>query len=196
MIKSQTGKYGETLYILYPGDFYASNNSCILGTIIGTSVLVCLYDTSRQIGGMCHFIVPGAIGTEGIFADQIAVHGIQSLEMLLGEIVKLGGDRRYLKAKLFGAGYLQESVNNMGGLAESNIKFLHEYFKLENIKVESEDLGGNYRRKIYFYPIKGTVFRKPQRRNEDASEFRKMETEYIDRVFRDKGKYGNVILFD
>ncbi len=196
MIKSKTNKFGETLYILYPGDYFACNTECVLGTVIGASVVVCLYDNARQIGGMGHFIVPGTIGTEGIIVDEIAMQGIQSMELLMGEIVKLGGDRRFLKAKLFGAAYIQESIENMGGISRSNINFLHEYFELEKITVVSEDLGGNHRRKIFFYPLEGTAYRRPQRRNEDSSEFRKMENEYIDKVFRNKEKYGSVILFE
>ncbi|MCU0822122.1 MAG: hypothetical protein MUC95_06580 [Spirochaetes bacterium] len=126
---------------------------------------------------MRHFIVPGTIGTEGIFSDQIAAHGIQNMELLIGEIVKLGGERKFSKAGLFGAGYIKESIADMGGITEGNIRFLHEYFNLEKINAENEDLGGNFRRKISFHPIKGIPYRKFQRRNEDSSKFRKMEND-------------------
>lgn len=196
MIRSETSKFKEPLYVLYPGDYFACNTNCVLSTVVGASVVVCLYDLERRIGGMGHFVVPGTIGTEGIYADHIAAHGIQNMELLIGEIVKLGGDRKFLRAKLFGAGYIKEEIADMGGLNESNIRFLHEYFTLEKIIVEKEDLGGEFRRKIYFHPLKGTGYRKPQRRNEDSSEFRKMEMEYINRVFRNKEKFGNIILFE
>lgn len=194
MIKSQINKFGEILYILYPGDYYATKENCILGTVTGACVVVCLYDKTRGIGGMGHFVVPGMIGTEGIIADDIALQGIQSMELLMGEIVKLGGDRRYLHAKLFGAGYLTNKVG--AGVVDSNIKFLKEYFTLEKIFVDREDLGGNFRRKIYFYPLKGRAYRRQQRRNEDSSEFKKLENEYIDDVFRNKDRFGRLILFE
>ena len=196
MIKSEINRFGKPLYILYPGDYFAINNSCILGTVTGASVVVCLYDPERKIGGMGHFIVPGTIGTDGIYADDIARHGIQSMELLMGEVVKLGGDRRYLKAKLFGAGYITNSIEDMGGLRESNMRFLHEYFAMEKILVETKDLGGDFRRKIYFYPLEGNAYRRFQRRNEDSSEFKKLEVEYIDNVFRNKDKAGKLILFE
>ena len=53
---------------------------------------------------MGHFIIPGMIGTEGIISSEIAEHGVVNLEYIMGEIVKLGGDRKDLRAKLFGGG--------------------------------------------------------------------------------------------
>ena len=196
MIKSESNRFGKTLYILYPGDYFAINENCILGTVTGAGVVVCLYDPDKRLGGMGHFVVPGTIGTDGIYADDIARQGIQSMELLMGEIVKLGGDRRYLRAKLFGAGYITSVIEDMGGLRKSNIRFLHEYFTLERILVEKEDLGGDFRRKIFFSPLKGTAYRRFQRRNEDSSEFKKLEKEYIDNVFRNRDRTGKVILFE
>jgi chemotaxis protein CheD len=196
MIRNENNKYNQPQYILYPGDYYAVTENSILSSVAGATVLVCLYDLKKQIGGMGHFIVPGTLSTKGIIVDEIARHGIQSMELLIGEIVKKGGDRRYLKAKLFGAGYIKESIPDMGGVQQSNIKFLHEYFSLEKIQVVKEDLGGDRRRKVNFFPMKGIAYRKFQRRNEDSSEFIKMEKEYIDSVFRNRNKTGMVVLFE
>jgi chemotaxis protein CheD len=196
MIKSEANKFGKPLFILMPGDYYATKDDCVLGTVTGATVCVGLYDDVRRIGGMGHFILPGMIGTEGIFADEIAAQGITSMEYLLGEIVKLGGDRRYLKAKIFGAGNFSVDGRSLNGIAASNIRFLREYFALEKIKVETEDLGGQLRRKMLFYPATGVVYRRFQRRNEDSSEFLRLEQEYIDITFRNKTRYGRVILFD
>jgi chemotaxis protein CheD len=196
MIKSESSRLGRRLYILYPGEYIAVKEDCVLASITGATVTVCLYDLERKIGGMGQFIVPGTLGTHDIIADEIASHGIQSMELLMGEIVKKGGDRKYLKAKLFGAGYIKEGIPNMGGIQESNIRFLREYFNLERIEVVREDLGGNNRRKIYFYPKTGKVLRRFQRRNEDSSEFRVLEKEYIESVFKNRERTGKLILFE
>jgi len=184
------------MYTLFPGDHFATREDCILATVTGMTVCVCVYDDGMKIGGMGHFIVPGMMGTEGIVADEIAAQGITSMEYLIGEIVKLGGDRKYLKAKLFGAGYLKAASDQMEGVALSNIRFLNEYFALEKIKVEKEDLGGQYRRQVIFNPGNGVAFRRFQRRNEDSSEFIRLEQEYIDNVFRNKQRYGKVYIFE
>ncbi len=196
MIKANNSRLGKCLYTLYPGDYFATREDCVLGTVTGMTVCVCVYDDGMRIGGMGHFIVPGMMGTEGIVADEIAAQGITSMEYLIGEIVKLGGDRKYLKAKLFGAGYLKTGASRADGLALSNIRFLNEYFAFEKIKVEKEDLGGQYRRQVLFHPGNGNAFRRFQRRNEDSSEFIKLEQEYIDNLFRNKQRYGKVYLFE
>ena len=196
MIKNNVSKYGVPLYILYPGDYFASVEKCVMGTVTGSCVVVCLFDVVNNVGGMGHFIVPGTIGTEGIIANEIAKQGILSMEHLIGEMVKLGGDRHYFKAKLFGAGYITSGVAEMGGVVDSNINFLHEYFSMEKIEVEKEDLGGNSRRKVLYFPFKGMAYRRLLSQNEGSSEFVKLEKEYIDSVFKNKERYGRLILFE
>ncbi|HSV97390.1 MAG TPA: chemoreceptor glutamine deamidase CheD [Spirochaetota bacterium] len=196
MIQSTKNRFGKVLYTLLPGDYFATGEDCILGTVTGACACVCLYDAARRIGGMGHFIVPGMIGTGGIFADDIARQGIMSMEYLIGEIVKLGGDRKHLKAKLFGVGSLNSRMPNMDAVIQSNIRFLKEYFALERIPVETEDLGGSHRRQVLFYTMTGAAMRRFQRRNDDASEFARLEQEYIDAMFRNKPRFGKVYLFE
>ncbi len=196
MIKSESSKFGKPLYILYPGDYFASKDDCIIGTITGTCIVICLYDPQRGIGGMGHFIVPGSIGTSGIISDEIASSGVTSIEYLLGEIVKLGGDRRFLRAKVFGAGYLNSGKAEEIKLSDSNIRFINEYFLIENISVERSDLGGDFRRRIYFSVKDGVIYRQILQNNEESSEFIKLEQEYVDIQFRNKKKSGRIILFE
>lgn len=150
MIKSETSKFDRPLYVLYPGDFFASTENCVLGTVTGSCIAVCLYDPSRKLGGMGMFVVPGAMGTEGIVTDEIARVGVTSMEYLMGEIVKIGGDRRYLRAKIFGAGYIENGDKSK--LSENNIRFIHEYFNFEKIVVERSDLGENSGAVFIFFP--------------------------------------------
>jgi chemotaxis protein CheD len=196
MIKSESNKFRKALYVLYPGDYFATRDDCILGTVIGSCVAVCIFDPTRKLGGMVLFIVPGTMGTEGIVNDEIARCGILSMEYLMGELVKVGGDRHFIKAKIFGAGYSNTGINNSGPLADANIRFIHEYLTLENIPVERSDLGGDFRRKLYFEPQAGTVYRQILKNNEESSEFMKMEKEYIDSEFRNKKRTGRVVLFE
>jgi chemotaxis protein CheD len=99
-----------------------------------------------------------------------------------------------MKAKIFGAGYSNLAEGEI--LSESNIRFVHEYFTLENIHVERSDLGGDFRRRLYFFPLSGKVYRQILTNNEEASEFAKLEREYIDTEFRNKKRTGRVVLFE
>jgi chemotaxis protein CheD len=196
MIKSKNNEFGKDLYILYPGDHYATQEDCVIGTISASCMVICLYDPIRHIGGMGHFVIPGAMGTEGIYRDEIGSHGITSMEYLMGEIVKLGGDRKKLRAKIFGVANVTGVNSWTDGIKNSIFTFIDEYFRVENIPIEKEDIGGARRRKLYFFPRTGKVLRKLLENNQDSSEFIKMEQEYINRVFKEKNSYGKVIVFE
>ena len=178
-----------------PGDFYAEECDCILATVTGSCIVVCLHEWRRNIGAMGHFIVPGSPGTHEIYSDEIASHGINSMEHLVALVVKLGGDRKNLRAKLFGASYLP-GTSGFKDVIAGNISFLHDYFSIEKIPVEKEDLGGDRRRKLYFYPVTGKVYRRLLSKNEETSEFIEMEKEYIQRTIRERGSFGKIVMFE
>lgn len=186
--------FEENLYVLKPGEYYATSDNGILGTVTGSSVVVCLYDRDKGIGGMCHFIVPGTIGTKGLLFDDIARFGVTNMEYLMGEIVKLGGDRRQLKAKVYGSSELGSEDNRIGDILKGNLQFIEQYFKIEKIEIEEENMGGTARKKIYFEPKTGVV-RREDINPEDAALFVRLEAEYIDMVFKNKDKTGDVHMF-
>jgi len=193
MIKTIHQKLNIPIYMIYPGEHFVTGDRCMIKTVVGSCVAVCLHDARLKMGGMGNFIVPGMIGTEGIMKNEIAEHGIVNLEYMMAEIVKRGGDRRQLTAKIFGAGYHQGIGD---GIIRSNINFLHEYFSYEHIPVLKEDLGGNTRRELVINPISGGVFRKLLRNNEKQSEFIRLEREYIDKAFKGKEIITHYVLFE
>ncbi len=195
MLKTRDKDSGRDMYVLSPGDFYANERDCILATVTGSCVVVCLHEWRRNIGAMGHFIVPGSPGTHEIYRDEIASHGVNSMEHLVALIVKQGGDRKNLRAKLFGASYLP-GTSGLEDVISGNISFLHDYFSMEHIPVEKEDLGGDKRRKLYFYPVTGKVYRRLLSRNEDTSEFIEMEKEYIQRTIRERESFGKIVMFE
>lgn len=196
MLRSQNNRTGKVLYLIYPGDHFASNEDCYIGTIAGSCLVVCLFDYVKKTGGMINFVVPGTVVTDGILQDDISRIAILNMEYLMADMVKLGCDRHHMKAKIFGAGYTENSMPGKTTLPENNIKFVKEYFALENILIEKSDLGGNFRRKLYFSPRDGTVYRKILQNNEDFSEFIKLEKEYVEDEFRNRNKVGKIVLFD
>lgn len=195
MIKTDNAKLGMKMFILSPGEYYSSGDNVLLKTIAGSCMVICLHEPDINYGAMGHFMIPGAIGTEGIFRNQIAEHGIQHIELIMADVVKNGGDRKKLKAKIFGAASLHEK-NADETVLKSNIGFIHDYLKAEGIELTGEDLGKNFRREIMFNPKTGDVYRKVLKYNETSSEFIKLEKEYIDYIFKHKNFKSKVILFD
>ena len=198
MLRSQKNRTGKPLYLIYPGEHYASNDDCFIGTIVGSCIAVSVFDYSKKVGGLINFVVPGSIGTEGILHDDISRIGILNMEYMMADMVKLGCNRHFMKVKIFGAGagYIENTNLKDISLPESNIRFVKEYFSLENIPIEKSDLGGNFRRKLYLSARDGAVYRQILKNNEDFSEFIKLEKEYVESEFRNRNRVGRIVLFD
>lgn len=195
-MKSEITDNGKHLYTLYPGEYFATSEDCIVSTVTGACVVVCLFDGIKKIIGMGHFIVPGIVGTEGLGYDEITSKGIGDMEFLMGEVVKLGGDRRNLTAEIYGAGSFLLGDDIAQDISESNIRFLHEYFKMESIKILNEDLGGDSRRKIDLCTCDGSSQCVYIEKKIEYSEFSMLEKEYIAKAFSNKNKFGDVFFFD
>lgn len=196
MLKSRNNRTGKPVMIIYPGEHYATNEDFYVASVVGTCLAVCVYDIRVKAGGMVNFVVPGTAGTSNLIHDDIFRIGILNMEYLMGDLVKLGCDRHFMKAKIFGAGYINDSPHNSIALTENNIKFVRDYFDFEKIDIEKSDLGGHLRRKIYFSPLTGAVFRRHLRNNEEYSEFIALEREYVESEFKNRERSGKIILFD
>ncbi len=192
MIKSDHSKYNKPVIMLYPGEWYVTKEDILLISVSGSCIVVTLYDKYRRIGGLGQFILPGQIGTGGLTDDDVASYGITQIEYLIGEFVKLGGNRKDLIANVFGSASLN-SVNRVDhNVLKSNIYFIHNFFSNEKIPVEHLDISGSRRRKVIFSPRDGRTFRKMLQNNETSSEIIRLENEYIARAFqevREKTKY-------
>lgn len=145
--------------IIQPGEFYVTKKDEVIGTVLGSCISVCLRDSQAGVGGMNHFMLPGDFRVEDIFNSQSARYGMYAMELLLGELIKIGGGREHLSAKVFGGGHVLSSVSNArGSVPQSNIEFVKAFLSMEGIPVLSSDVGGVHGRKVLFLPKTGQVF--------------------------------------
>lgn len=140
------------------GEYHASRTPLILHTILGSCVAACLYDPVRRIGGMNHILMPGALDLDKF--DMSARYGINAMELLINRIMKLGGQRRRLQAKLFGGAHLFPSIPEKRSIGKQNADFAMKFLKKEGIEILKVDLGGHVTRKVYFHTDNGRVFLK------------------------------------
>lgn len=140
---------------ILPGEYYATQDSTLIVTVLGSCVSVCLRDPITRIAGMNHFLLP-ANKDDVNFNSESARYGIYAMEVLINHLMKLGAGKQRLEAKVFGgANVLKQLRTNSVG--EQNVSFIRDYLKTENIKVNAEDLLGEYPRKVYFFPLTGEV---------------------------------------
>jgi len=105
---------------------------------------------------MNHFLLPCDYGDDCYKYGAPARYGMHAMELVINEMMRMGADRRYLQAKVFGGGNVLKgiTVNNIG---LKNAEFVAQYLRTESIPIVASDLLGDYPRKIYFFPETGEV---------------------------------------
>ncbi len=157
MIKQFNSSLNRQVVLINIGEFYATVEKEGIGTLVGSCITTCIYEKGGGIGGMNHFLVPGDFRGEEIFISPSARFGMFALELLMGELIKKNVDRDRLCAKIFGGGTLMAGKSAIG---DNNIRFIRTLLGMEQIPIVGEDLGGNWARKILFFPENGKVMLK------------------------------------
>jgi chemotaxis protein CheD len=152
-------KLKRPMVVIQPGEYYVTKEDEVIATVLGSCVSVCLKDEKHHIGGMNHFMLPGDFRIEDVFTSNSARYGMYAMEMVLGDLIKMGGDRSNLTAKIFGGGHVLQSVaNSSNSVPASNIAFVKAFMSMEGIPVIKTDLGGRHGRQVLFLPRMGKVF--------------------------------------
>ncbi|MCP4146275.1 MAG: chemoreceptor glutamine deamidase CheD [bacterium] len=151
-------KFKRNVKILGAGDYYATDKSEGIATVMGACIATCIYEDGGRIGGMKHFLIPGDFRDDEIFLSPIARFGMYAMELLMGELIKLKVERSKLRAKVFGGSGILEGGS--AGIGANNIKFIKTYLRMEGIPLAGINVGGNIARKIIFFPDTGKVMMK------------------------------------
>jgi chemotaxis protein methyltransferase CheR len=147
------------------GGVFASREPAVVSTLLGSCVAACLYDPDAGVGGMNHFLVPASSGDEMASAR----HGVHAMELLINAIMRKGGDRRRLQAKVFGGARMHSVSSSTGDVGRKNGEFVKEFLAAERIPLVSHALGGTHARKIRFFTHTGKVLVKElEPRSEEA----------------------------
>lgn len=144
------------------GDFYVTGNpEETLTTILGSCIAACIRDPVAGIGGMNHFLLPES-GGEDRHAQRF---GVNAMEMLINGILKRGGARERLEAKLFGGASVISALSDVGA---RNAEFALQYLEDEGIAVAGGDVGGISPRRIQYWPVTGRARRLAVRVDREA----------------------------
>ena len=119
----------------------------VFSTVLGSCIAACLYDPHARVGGMNHFLLATSVTNA-----TCSRYGINAMELLINGILKLGGVRNNLRAKIFGGGHMMPNLPDIGA---SNIRFVQQYLKDEGIECVSSSVGGVKARRVRFHPASG-----------------------------------------
>jgi chemotaxis protein CheD len=138
------------------GEFFATDRDVALVTVLGSCVAACLRDRASGIGGMNHFMLPRSHGDEGP-ASASARYGVNAMELLINELIRLGARRGNLEAKVFGGGSVVREIQSLD-VGAMNARFVCSFLRDESIPVVASDLQGTVGRRVRFLPASGRAF--------------------------------------
>jgi chemotaxis protein CheD len=168
---------------LPPGEYFATANDVAMITVLGSCVSACLWDARRRIGGMNHFMLPGA--------GDSARLGIYAMEVLINRMLRCGAERGRLVAKVFGGANVLDGMDTLN-IGSRNAAFVLEFLAEERIPVVAQDLEDLCPRKVAFFPTSGRVLVKRLAALRDDS-LQRRERDYLARL--QQGGAGEIEIF-
>ncbi|UCG79771.1 MAG: chemotaxis protein CheD [Desulfobacterales bacterium] len=187
-------KLKKTLIFLTAGEYFATQDGEVLYTVVGSCIATCIYDKGKKVAGMNHFLLPGMVRPDEMLSSDVGRYGMFAMELLIGELIKLGARRNQLQAKLFGGGNVLQFRKGDGDVTGSNIRFAKKFLELEGIPTVKEDLGGDRGRKILFFSDTNRVLLKRFDTKKERLFVRSEET-YKSKVFQRRLEKSPVMLF-
>jgi chemotaxis protein CheD len=131
---------------LPPGLLYAGGPPCVISTVLGSCVAVCLWSPRLSVGGMNHYMLPRGGGEP----EASPRFGDTALVLLLARLHALGAHTSELHARIYGGASVIAALRAASHLGEENVVLARQWLLVERIRVVDEDtLGGSARRVLF-----------------------------------------------
>ena len=142
---------------VHQGDCHVSDASDLTySTVLGSCVSACVRDRMANVGGMNHFLLAEQSGSARDRYGASARYGAFAMEQLINKVLTRGtGRKANLEIKIFCGGKINSALDDVGA---KNIDFVRQFLADEGYIAASEDLGGNYARRVLFKPYSGRAF--------------------------------------
>jgi chemotaxis protein CheD len=156
--RMQDTRFPYEVAVILPGEYFVSQEPMVVYTVLGSCVSVCLRDPVVNVGGMNHFML-GAPASEGGYDSwgDSGRYGSFAMEMLINEILKRGGKKNRLEAKVFGGGKIYDGAMDIGA---KNAAWALDYLERESVPLLKANVGDVCPRKVYFFTDSGKVLLK------------------------------------
>ena len=118
---------------------------CTLG--LGSCIGICIYDPALKLGGMAHIMLPAAGGN----VSDPEKYADTCLELLLKDILSIGGNKNRLRAKIAGGAQMFAFPGTPAlNIGERNAEAVKQELNKHGIQLLVAEVGGNFGRTIYF----------------------------------------------
>src|SRR5699024_4014713 len=125
---------------------------------LGSCVGVVIYDLNMKVGGMSHIMLPDSLATQQQHINEYK-YADTALPILVNKIIRIGGRRAMLEAKIAGGAQMFNMSSNLDimRIGPRNVEAVQTTIKQLNIPIISSDVGGNFGRTIDFDPETGKL---------------------------------------
>ncbi|MBU1168774.1 MAG: chemotaxis protein CheD [Proteobacteria bacterium] len=178
---------------IHIGEYFASREPVVITTFLGSCVAVCLFDRKNKVGGMNHILVPGKASFQEFNAP--ARFSINAMELLINAMMKLGGEKQKLNAKVFGGANVIPGLPHVNSVGSKISEFVLEFLAHEHIPVMGQDLGGHKSRKVFFHTDTGNVYLR-RSHSMKSSHLAVLEQKKLIRISKQLEKKTDVVIFD
>ena len=136
----------ETRY-LSPGQVVAASVPTALCSVVGSGVMLCVWDSALKVGGAAHYILPGGSGSEpgnGRFADT-------AFEDVMARLLGLGCHEWNLRARIFGGACIVEAFQGRDDhLGQRNVDAGRALLERAKVSLVELEIGGRRARRVTF----------------------------------------------
>jgi chemotaxis protein CheD len=144
---------GMNNYNILAGHLLVTTEQCILSTILGSCVGVCLYDTENHIAGLNHYLLP----VWEKHGPATPKYGDISIEMLIKKMLLAGSNIENIEAKVFGGGDVINLKENVFKVGQRNINIALQKLEEHHINIVEQNVGGRRGRKVFLNTIDGST---------------------------------------
>ncbi len=144
------------VYFLNPSKIFVSNESFNAITILGSCVSVCLFDKTKKVGGINHYMLPLWNGSE-LTSPKF---GNIAIEKLIQKMIENGATKKNMVAKVFGGAEVIQTTSPMFRIGQKNIDIAYQILEKERIPIVSQNTGAKLGRRILFNTSTGEVLMK------------------------------------
>ncbi|MDP4083059.1 MAG: chemotaxis protein CheD [Bacillota bacterium] len=126
---------------------------------LGSCVGVVIYDSERRIAGLAHVMLPeSSLAKTSEFNP--AKYADTAVQELVSRLVNKGAKQGTLKAKIAGGAQMFQfsTGNDLMRIGPRNVDAVKKELIRFNVRLISEDVGGNSGRTIEFNPTNGVLF--------------------------------------
>jgi chemotaxis protein CheD len=144
----------EQIY-LHPGQTYATKDTAVVTTILGSCVAVCLWEPVVRVAAINHFL----LARNPVRGTDDARYGDTAMELLLASMLERGAWVDRIIAKVFGgACVLRSMTSSARSIGGQNNDAARRFLERYQIQISADQTGGQRGRKLLFDTADGSAW--------------------------------------